>query len=312
MRNGTSRSPVGARAGFTLLEVVLSLTIGVLLLAALYAAVEAQLKNVQNSQEQIEASTLARSLCNRIQNDVSATVGLSDPARFRRTSDQSGGGGGGGGGASSPSSSSPTTGSSTSNSSANNATNSTSPSSASSATSAPAGITIPLGVQGDNSTLNLYLSRSPMEVWNTAADGSTVVVSDTRRITYWMANGDNGGLARHEIKVATSPDSTTDPIPANVDMDKAVIAPEVRSVQFRYFDGSNWQDTWDSTTMGADGVTPIGSPRAIEITLEIVRPGKKDQKTRKYRNVVFIPTANGTTQQPDTPQPTGAGATAGQ
>jgi hypothetical protein len=160
----------------------------------------------------------------------------------------------------------------------------------------------------------------PTEVWNVTPDGQTPVVGDTRRITYWLIAGEGGqsGLARNEIKVATSPDSITagttgttgtDLMPTNVDLAKAVIAPEVRSVKFRYFDGTEWQDSWDSTTLGADTITPIGSPRAIEITLGIARPGSKNAEPKTFRQVIFLPTANGTTQQPTTPEPIGAGIT---
>jgi hypothetical protein len=130
-------------------------------------------------------------------------------------------------------------------------------------------------------------------------------------VSYWVAS--SGGLARAEIKVSTSSDATSlgSGAPSNVDEAKCVLAPEVRSLQFSYFDGTNWQDSWDSTALGPDGVTPQGSPRAIAIVLGIVRPHRpgKPEEVKTYRQVVPILTANGATQQNNTTQPTGGGTT---
>ena len=51
-------------------------------------------------------------------------------------------------------------------------------------------------------------------------------------------------------------------LPPDVENESSfIIADEVRSLQFQYFDGTDWQDSWDSTTLGSDGITPIGSPQ---------------------------------------------------
>jgi hypothetical protein len=91
-----------------------------------------------------------------------------------------------------------------------------------------------------------------------------------------------------------------------------VLAPEVKSVQFQYFDGTDWQDSWDCTTSGDDGVTPIGPPQAIAVVVEIAVPqdGPKGEEppTKRYRHVVACVTANGTTPQAPPQQ---AGTTGG-
>src|SRR5262249_17299391 len=71
-----------------------------------------------------------------------------------------------------------------------------------------------------------------------------------------------------------------------------VIAPEVKSLQFRYFDGSNWQDSWDGTQPGPDGVTPQGPPRAIELTIGFGTPDNPDAALKTVRHVIAIPPAN--------------------
>jgi len=105
------------------------------------------------------------------------------------------------------------------------------------------------------------------------------------------------------VKVLTSQDPG-DQMPPNVPNEaNLVIAPEVQSLAFSYFDGQSWQESWDSTTLGADGVTPIGPPRAIAVTLAVASPKSGGTRPngkgtlRSYRHVVAIPTANGPTQQ---------------
>ena len=45
-----------------------------------------------------------------------------------------------------------------------------------------------------------------------------------------------------------------------------LLAPEVTSVQFRYFDGVQWREDWDSDTLG-------GLPFAVEIQIAVQMPG---------------------------------------
>ena len=109
---------------------------------------------------------------------------------------------------------------------------------------------------------------------------------------YWLAkdNGSAQGLARKEYTAVTSDDAQNTLPPDVPDEASCVIAEEVQSLTFSYFDGTSWQDSWDSTTLGPDGVTPIGPPVAIAIVLGLPAPGSSDLKS--YRHVVAIPTAN--------------------
>jgi hypothetical protein len=125
-------------------------------------------------------------------------------------------------------------------------------------------------------------------------------LSDERTVTYWLAGSGAGGLARQEIKQVTSSDALSNLAPNVSDEGSFVIAPEVASLVFRYFDGTNWNDSWAGTTAGPDGTTPIGPPLAIEITLGVVVATQDDnpdaeKQTKTYRRVVFLPTANGAT-----------------
>src|SRR5262249_50551375 len=143
------------------------------------------------------------------------------------------------------------------------------------------------------------VSRVPREVW--ASTDNPEIVSDLRRVSYWVISGGDQplGLARMEIKPVTSDDAQALVPPDVPDEQSYLIAEEVKSLTFSYFDGTSWQDTWDGTQPGADGVTPMGPPNAIAIVLGISRPGEKNPdpaNLKYYRHVIAIPTANGTMQ----------------
>jgi hypothetical protein len=168
-------------------------------------------------------------------------------------------------------------------------------------------VILPCGVVGNETTLTLFSSKVPMEVYSTRQGDQGQVVGDVRRITYWLADGGKG-LCRQEVRIATSDDAQADPLtPPSGDLSNYLLAPEVRSIRFRYFDGADWQTEWDSRTGGGDTITiqstgdqigtPIGSPRAIEVRIGLLPPGGKDGDALKYyRHVIFIQTANGVTQ----------------
>jgi hypothetical protein len=152
------------------------------------------------------------------------------------------------------------------------------------------------GVIGDNVTLNLWVSRLPnlSPTPNADVDSQQMTSCDVYRISYWVTDG---GLARMEMDRPSASDDDPDAaMPPNVsDESKYVIAPEVTAVNFRYFDGTNWQDTWDGTVIGPDEKTPVGPPRAIEVTLTVRRPdGNSDDPsgTKTYRQVIPINAGN--------------------
>jgi prepilin-type N-terminal cleavage/methylation domain-containing protein len=258
------------RRAFTLLEVLLAAAIGVLLMAALYVAMEVQLDHARAGRDAVEQSLLVRALLRRMSNDIAPGLGPTLP-----TNTASAGNPGGGGAT--------TTG-------ASNATNSGS----------SAGSTTPvLNLQGDSGRLILWVSRISADLGQ--AQTSPAVSSDLRRITYWLAGGGSPlGLARQEIRQATSDAALVSMPPDIPDEESYVIAEEVQSVAFRYFDGTAWQDSWDGTQLDSTSGASIGPPQAVEITLSILPPNSGDMTAdnsnlKRYRHVVAIPTANGAT-----------------
>jgi prepilin-type N-terminal cleavage/methylation domain-containing protein len=284
------------RGGFTLLEVMLAMGIGVVLLGALYVTLDIYVRDTEVSKRLVEQSTLARSVFQRIDDDLGNAVALCDPARFRNQNQQSQSGQSGQAGqagmtgqtgqAGQAGQTGQATGQTTDPSTDPNAQTST--------------VVLPLNVQGDGQTLNLFVSKLPREVWG----DNPQIAGDNRRMSYWMVDGK--GLARQEVGLATSDDALTN-LPPGVDNEQQyVIAEEVRSVQFRYWDGTQWNDSWDGTTLGDDNITPIGPPNAIEVTLGFIDPkagGSKDDADpplKYYRHVIALPTSNNLTN-PNSP-----------
>ncbi len=294
------------RPAYTLLEVVLATACALLLMGALYVAMNMQLRHVQAGRDAVEQSLLARAMLNRISNDVSASLQMTVSGQISSST---------GGGSSNSSGSSGSSGSSSSSSSSSSSTTSTSGSSSTatggtvmggSNSSVNGPVTFNYGIQGQPDQLVLYVSTLPRELDVLALNPSATVpvVSDLRRITYWLSSDGTGpsGLARQEIKLAISDDALNPPPPPIQDEASFIIAPEVQSLAFSYFDGTTWQDTWDGTATSSDG-TPVGLPQAIAVTLGLAQPGKAktvvngssdvQPQLKTYRHVIALPTANG-------------------
>jgi type II secretory pathway pseudopilin PulG len=280
------------RPAFTLLELVLATTIGVFILGGLYVAVRLHLRHAQVARDVVEQSTLARSLLDRMARDVRQNLGPIDPATISASSSASGGSTGStsstsgtsGTGSSSTSASTGSSTSGTSGSSSSTSGTSSSSSTSGSSTTTTSGVQFNVGIQGDSGRLVLCTNQVPRDA---GADPAAAPNGDLRRITYWLMSGSQGGLARQELAQVTSDDAASDP----PDDPALVIAAEVADLEFSYFDGTNWQDSWDGTTLGPDNQTPIGPPVAVAINLTLKTPGHKGTKT--YRRVVLVQTANG-------------------
>jgi prepilin-type N-terminal cleavage/methylation domain-containing protein len=252
------------RRGFTLLEVILAVTMALMLLGGLYVAMQTQLTQMDLGREIVEDSSTSRAIFNRIATDLTTSPSPLQP----------------------PSSS--TTSSSTASSTAAPAMGA---GSSASTASIPASIPLPaqIGVQGDNQHLAIYQSRLTRAIVNPPLDANgnpPAITGDVRRVTYFLAS--NGGVAMQEILQPTS-DLTDNPLPNDLDDHSKMLANEVTDLQFRYYDGTNWQDSWDGSTPGPDGVTPQGSPQAVEITLTI----QFRDDSKQFRHVVAFPTASG-------------------
>lgn len=60
------------------------------------------------------------------------------------------------------------------------------------------------------------------------------------------------------------------------------VAPEVTALDFRYFDGSTWLDSFDSVQSNT-------MPTAIEVTLQVTVGPDTDYESQIFRTVVYLP-----------------------
>jgi hypothetical protein len=74
-----------------------------------------------------------------------------------------------------------------------------------------------------------------------------------------------------------------------------VIAPEVTKFSLEYFDGSEWQTSWDGTELDFNSSLPMGPPALIAINITISTPtGRSGEKMKEtsFRQVVAVQSAN--------------------
>jgi prepilin-type N-terminal cleavage/methylation domain-containing protein len=254
----------GGRRGFTLLEMILALLIGLFLMGAVYTMFDRQFSHSKAGREATEEATLVRSIFARISTDIAGCLGPYDPKQVPDAS------------------------------AASNSANATSGANQDMATPAVSGmVQFNYGITGDANSLSVCSTRVPRELLGpdkrrTDVSGAPKV-SDLRRISYWMASGQ--GLAYQEVKRVTGENADQ----AVSEPDQLIkYIPEVTGITFQYWDGSTWAASWDSNSPGADGDTPVGPPAAIEIVIEMTdrRSDEGEARTRKYRHVVSVPTGN--------------------
>jgi hypothetical protein len=181
----------------------------------------------------------------------------------------SGGGGGGGsasGGGSSGSGSSSSGGSSSNSSSSNSNTN----------TQATTVVPPATGVFGDNMHVMLTANRPMYPSLGTSLSGAQALApptmpNDARAIQYNVGMppagtagliSTTGGLLRTRAPALSLDSAITSGTLEGLGATE-MLAPEIIAIQFQYFDGTTWQTSWDSTSMGA-------LPRAVEVTVQVV------------------------------------------
>ncbi|MFL5328032.1 MAG: prepilin-type N-terminal cleavage/methylation domain-containing protein [Gemmataceae bacterium] len=250
----------GIRDGFTLLEVLMALAISVLLMAALYVSMDVLLRYAQAGRERVDEAVLARALLQRIRSDVSSAI---TPIQGSATSTSSAG-------------PTPATGTAAATTTTDTPT-----------VSLDAVTPFNAGIQGEIDRLTMWVTRVPGQNRPGTEADTPNGGPDVHRVTYWLA-GDKG-LASQDISRVTADDSSI-PLPPDVSDDAiTIVAPEVTSLEFHYFDGTAWQDSWDGTAMSADGSTPLGPPKAVKVIIGIKAP---NGKAKTYEHVIAIQTAN--------------------
>jgi prepilin-type N-terminal cleavage/methylation domain-containing protein len=252
------------RPGFSLIEMVLALAIGMLLLLALYVAFNTYVSSAQTGRDAVTEATIARNVLNRMGNDILGQLGPDDvrvvdyPTLEAAPAPDAEGQG--------------------------------------QAAVQPM-VKFNTSVYGKEDILILssYRVRKP-----TTKDKDDKF-SDLTRTVYWIVkNGSkSSGLARAEIRQATHGDVDQFDPAALPDQQKRIIAPEVLSVRFEYADGrGGWSGEWDGETPLFDGGPSPGPPAAIRIVLTLRKNLKTvddpdgDVEGPTYIQVIALPASN--------------------
>lgn len=280
-------------AGFTLLEAVLALGMTVLLVTAIYGAILLYVRISQDDEQKLERSRLTRALFRQISLDIQSVVFRTEEETQAAAGEDSESSG------STVNSLAPATtqtdySGTTETSGASQQIESvpaTTPDDALASTS--------LGLIGDAQKLTLHISRPARETNYQpvlAAGGVGVRTSDLQSITYFLADASGSGLegavgqrALSGSRLAMTSQSGPQGLArlagdrmaiehADIESDidalaeaATIIAPEVVSLAFRYFDGLNWVDEWDS-------LSSQRLPNAVEITIGLQRIVPEDEQ----------------------------------
>lgn len=328
MRESAEPSATVSRRGFTLLELVLALGLASLLLAALYTALQMHWSSSALGHVEMERSQVARALFRRIETDIRSVVfrdgALTSSADTGSSSSSGGASSGSTGTSGNTGSSGSASDGSGGTSGTSGASGSTTGGSSSGTTGGSSGTTTTTenystqktGLYGDSQSLILHVSLPSRAASLGAASGAAAtedaagyVGSDMQSIAYFLA-GSSSTMAQQLSGSLTSPLGQSTGL-ARLQGDRMamqaadesgdltsmaagakLLAPEVASVQFEYFDGVSWTTSWDSGTSNS-------IPNAIRITIDFsppvatggwyARPVSKS--TDRFQHTVSLPLA---------------------
>lgn len=247
----------GRTPGFTLLEVILAIGLTSLLLAAIYAALDLYWKYTTLGHRQVEQAQIARAVFQKISHDLHCVTYRLETAEAETE---------GSGSADSETEEAETVEIQvTSTDDAYTSGN--------------------IGVYGDSQSLVLHTSRPARQPLllssNSGATTAPNVRSDLLSVSYFLAVAGAGGLqgaAGDQFRNTSGGGEDVQGV-ARLEGDRLsmsmadqaadleqmasqseLLAPEISSLQFQYFDGTDWLELWDSTEYGT-------VPQAIRVTI---------------------------------------------
>ncbi len=260
--------PRALRSGFTLLEVMLSISISIIVLGALVYMIDFQLRSVDVSRRRVEEAQLARALLQRMAEDIRAALRY-DPMDVNSMmpaslGNLSGGRGGGAGSGNLPGGGS--------FGGAGGAAGDSSSDTLSLSAEAPQpipGLYAGIDQRGLN-VLQVDVSRLPrldefQQLVAVGPDGRTLDhLSDVKTISYYI-HPTYGGLVRRVRSRAAEQYAQEMGVLDDTGDDAYIIAPEVVDLTYRFYDGTSWYYDWNSNDRD-------GLPLAVEITLAFAPP----------------------------------------
>lgn len=272
------RSPVPR--GFTLLEVILALALGSILLAAVWSSLELFWRYSDAGREESDQLQISRAVFQAIERDLRSTIPLPPAASSSTT------------GSSSTTSGNSTTGNSSATSSSGGTSGNTSgttsstgdTSSSSTTTSTAVSAVSPIHFVGDDAAF-VCQSLLPQSLEQASLAASMQGAPAFRRDLQWV-----GWSASGKLPANTPTGSPVPPPPTLEEVDgrpqvvrwqmdvlgdqsnpnqqpesfpvPPEVIPELLRLRFRYFDGIEWLETWDSDLAG-------GLPYAVEIEIDV-------------------------------------------
>ena len=310
--------PTRRRGAFTLLEVLLASALAIVLMAALYVALDVQLRLAAAGRDSIEQATLTRAIVMRLESDLSSGLGpvappIDNSAKNSARGSGSGMGGGATGGGATGAGAGTGGGATGGPPGTGGTPGGTTGGTGTDPMADPGGtvveeevmtttVSFGAGVIGAQDQLVIYAARVAGVGRNVDDSGDGPNPADARRVVYWMTDG---GLARQELPWLTSDENMNSAGPvieSGKEEKDYVIAEEVTGLQFEYWDGSAWADTWDGRDTNADGITLKGPPMAIRIRFTLKLPGENPGETveKEFRHTIAVRAAAG----PATPDTT--------
>lgn len=309
-------------AGFTLLEVLLALALSVVIVGAISMAVRLHLINLQKQSRRIEYKQVARSVLTMIANDLrngvqykpidysvleelvasqAAQTGVPTTPE-EGTGDPGGAGDSGGNG----------------DRSGTDGAGSTGDGSGAGDDEETESLALPEEevegrptLIGTQSAISIDVSRIPrLDEYSTFTQSETrQLPSDIKTVLYFAEEAENsanepqfvvisnaapGGLYRRQIDRSVAAFRDEDSITDDLDEFAELIAPEIAQIAFRYFDGEEWLDSWDSLQQG-------GFPPAVEVNV-VIDPARMEsgssyryngfdpETMERFRMVISLPT----------------------
>ncbi len=304
---------MSSRSGFTLLEVILSLALAALVFVALAMAIDIHLRVVDVGRTKVEEAQLARTLLVKIADDIRGAVRyqpmdaasllseLTDVAELPEGAEELAG----------------QMGVELPDSDEEDRT---------SDLSDPTSIPAMPGLYGNRHELQVDISRLPrldqFEHQLASATGSSVTdrLSDVKTVAYYVTRQsglqEQGGLVRRELDRAVTAWAEEQGTLADMELENQLngepLAPEVAAIEFRYFDGGEWHEEWDS-------IQRNGLPLAVEIGIAILPPRHRDtwfasepsdekafdetESPHVYRLIVHLPLAEATSSDEESAEP---------
>lgn len=259
MKRSSSHKHVhkGRVSGFTLLEVILAIGLTSLLLAAIYAALDLYWKYTTLGHRQVEQAQIARAVFQKISHDLHCVTYRLETAETETEG----------------------TGSADSETAEAETVEIQVTSTDDAYTSGN------IGVYGDSQSLVLHTSRPARQPLllssNSGATSAQNVRSDLLSVSYFLAVAGAGGLqgaAGDQFRNTSGGGEDVQGV-ARLEGDRLsmtmadqaadleqmasqseLLAPEISSLQFQYYDGTDWLELWDSTEYGT-------VPQAIRVTI---------------------------------------------